>query len=148
MNTYTQQTLVAMAALLAVPAFADDARVTAYQSQLRGVRVTHVASETAKLVAAEKSEVRVAAAADAVTAAISLSAPSAPLVVGFVAKSSPDAAASAAAAAVKLQPKMAGLLSKAAVSAAPSEIEAIVTAMCKAEPMSFYAIGVSAAEAT
>ena len=146
MKINTLRTVAAISVLFAVPALADDARVTAYQSQLRGVRVTHIASETAKLVVAEKSDVRAAAAADAVTAAISLRAPSAPLVVGSVAKALPETAAIAAATAVKLQPKMAGQFAKAAVSAAPSEIGSIVGAMCKAQPVSFYAIGVSASE--
>jgi len=147
MKSITLLSLVVITVVCTAPALADDARVAAYQSQLRTVRVTHVATETAKLVAAQKSEVRVAAAADAVTAAISLHAPSAPLVVGSVAKSSPEAAAIAAATAVKLQPKSAGVFSRAAVSAAPSEIADIVTAMCKAQPTAFYSIGVAAAEA-
>lgn len=140
--------IVAVAsAFLATSVLADQARVTAYQAQLRDVRVTQLAGETARLVAAEKSDARAAAAADAITAAISLHSPSTPFVVGSVSKSSPETAASAAATAVKLQPKMAGAISKAAVSAAPSEIESIVGAMCKAQPAAFYAIGISAAAA-
>ena len=141
------QAALVCSALLALPALADDARVATYKTQLRGVRVTEVARETARLVAAEKSEARAAAAADAVTAAVSISAPSAPLVVGSVAKTSPETAATAAGTAVKLQPKLAGAISKAAVSAAPSEITAIVGAMCQAQPTAFYAIGIGAAQA-
>lgn len=147
MKTKSFLTILTCSVLLALPTLADDARIAAYKSQLRGVRVTEVARETARLVAAEKSEVRVAAAADAVTAAVSLSAPSAPLVVGSVAKSSPETAATASGTAVKLQPKLAGVISKAAVSAAPSEVAAIVGAMCQAQPTAFYAIGVNAAAA-
>ena len=141
------QTVLACSALLALPVVADDARVTSYQTQLRGVRVTEIARETARLVAAEKSESRVSAAADAVTAAVSISAPSAPAVVGSVAKSAPETAAIAASTAAKLQPKLAGTISKAAVSAAPSELAAIVGAMCQAQPTAFYAVGIGAAEA-
>ena len=137
----TSTTLLALTAVLAIPVFADEARVAAYTSQLRAVRVTEIARETAKLVA-DKAD-----ASDAVTAAVTVNGPSAPLVVGAVAKASPSAAAAAAAAAVKLQPKLAGPIAKAAVSAAPAEIEAIVSAMCKAQPASFYAIGVHAAQA-
>ncbi len=137
----TSTTLLALTAVLALPAFADEARVAGYTSQLRAVRVTEIARETAKLVA-DKAD-----ASDAVTAAVTVNGPSAPLVVGAVAKATPASAAAAAAAAVKLQPKLAGPIAKAAVSAAPAEIEAIVSAMCKAQPTSFYTIGVSAAQA-
>lgn len=147
MKSNTLLTIVSLSALLAVTSRADEARVTAYQTQLRPMRVTQLARETARLVAAEKTGVRVAAAADAVTAALSVSAPSAPLVVGSVAKSSPETAASAAAAAVKLQPKMAAAIAKAAVSAAPAEVEAIVRAMCQASPTSFDQVGVAASQA-
>jgi hypothetical protein len=137
----TSTTLLALSAVLALPVFADEARVAGYTSQLRAVRVTEIARETAKLVA-DKAD-----ASDAVTAAVTVNGPAAPLVVGAVAKSSPASAAAASAAAVKLQPKLAGSIAKAAVSAAPSEIESIVSVMCKAQPASFYAIGVSAAQA-
>ena len=135
----TSLTLGVLTAVLALPAFADEARVATYTSQLRTVRVTELSRETAKLVANK------ADTTDAVTAAVTLSGPSAPAVVGAVAKASPASAAAAAAAAVKLQPKLAGTITKAAVSAAPVELESIVGAMCKAQPTSFYAIGVSAA---
>jgi len=121
--------------------------VTAYTAKLGGKRVTELANETAKLVTAEKADTRVAAATDAVTAAVSVHAPSAPIVVASVAKAAPETAAASAATGVKLQPNAAARISKAAVSAAPSQVEAIVGAMCKAQPGSFYAIGVSAAEA-
>lgn len=137
----TSTTLLALTAVLALPVFADEARVASYTTQLRAVRVTEIARETAKLVADQ------ADASDAVTAAVTVNGPSAPLVVGAVAKASSASAASAAAAAVKLQPKLVGPIAKAAVSAAPAEIEAIVSAMCKAQPASFYAIGVNAAQA-
>ena len=141
------QTVLSLSALLAVNTRADEARVTAYQTQLRTVRVTQLASETARLVAAEKTEARVAAAADAVTAAISISTPAAPLIVGSVAKSSPETAATAAATAVKLQPKMATAITKAAVSAAPKEMEAIVSAICQVSPISFDEVGIAASQA-
>jgi hypothetical protein len=137
----TSTTLLALSAVLALPVFADEARVVGYTSQLRTVRVTEIARETAKLVA-DKAD-----ASDAVTAAITVNGPSAPLVVGAVAKSSPSAAAAASAAAVKLQPKLAGLIAKAAVSAAPAELETIVVAMCKALPPSYYAVVINAAQA-
>jgi len=127
--------------VLALPAFADEARVATYTSQLRTVRVTELSRETAKLVADR------ADATDAVTAAVTINGPAAPLVVGAVAKASPAAAAAAAAAAVKLQPKLAARITTAAVSAAPAEVEAIVGAMCKAQPAQFYIIGVRAAQA-
>jgi len=147
MKTRTLQSFVAISALLAASAVADDARVTTYKSQLRAVRVTQLPTETARLVAAEKPEARNAAAADAVTAAVSINGASAPLVVASVAKSSPQAAATAAATAVSLQPKVAAAITRAAVSAAPSEIDSIVSALCKERPASFYVFGVSAAEA-
>ena len=147
MKPNTLLTIVSLSALLAASTRADEARVTAYQAQLRTVRVTQLAGETARLVAVEKTDARVAAAADAITAAVSVSAPSAPLVVGSVAKSSPETAATAAATAVKLQPKMAAAIARAAVSAAPSEMEAIVRAMCQASPTSFYQVGVAASQA-
>lgn len=147
MNAKTIQSLVALSATLALPALADEARINTYTKQLRGVRVTEIARETARLVAAEKAEVRDSAAADAVTAAIGVSAPAAPLVTASVAKSSPEVAATAAATALKLQPKMVVATTKAAVSAAPTEVAAIVGSMCKAQPASFYVIGVSAAQA-
>jgi hypothetical protein len=137
----TTSALVALTAVLALPAFADEARVAEYTAQLRSVRVTEISRETAKLVVA-KADV-----ADAVTAAVKVNGPSAPLVVGAVSKASPASAAVAAATAVKLQPKLAGPISKAAVSAASAELEAIVGAMCKAQPASFYVIGVNAANA-
>ena len=137
----TSTTLLALSAVLALPVFADDARVAGYTSQLRAVRVTEIARETAKLVS-EKAD-----ASDAVTAAVTVNGPSAPLVVGAVAKASPSSAAAAAAAAVKLQPKLAGPIAKAAVSAAPAEVEAIVSAMCQARPASYATIGINAASA-
>ena len=140
-------TVVAVSTLLAVNAPADEARVAAYTAQLRAVRVTEVPRETAKFVTAEKAEARVAAAADAVTAAVSVNSPAAPLVVGAVSKAAPETAATAAATALKLEPKSVGMITKAAVSGAPSQIEAIVSAMCKAQPTAFYQIGVSAADA-
>lgn len=146
MKIRTLESFVAVSAILAVTAVADDARIAAYKSQLGPVRVTQLPTETARLVAAEKTDSR-AAAADAVTAAVSLKSASAPLVVGSVAKSSPQAAATAAAAAVKLQPKVAAAITRAAVSAAPSEMDAIVSALCKARPTAFYVVGVSAAQA-
>ena len=148
MKSNTLLTVIFFSALFAVTTRADEARVTAYQAQLRTVRVPQLARETARLVAAEKAGARVAAAADAVTAAVTVSAPATPLVVGSVAKSSPETAATAAATAVKLQPKMASAITKAAVSAAPSEMEAIVRAMCQASPASFEKIGVAASQAT
>jgi hypothetical protein len=147
MKSKTLKFIVAVTVLLAVPVTADEARVTAYTSKLGAKRVTELANETAKLVTAEKADTRVAAAADAVTASVSVHAPSAPIVVASVAKAAPETAAAAAATAVKLQPSTAARISKAAVSAAPSEVEAIVGDMCKARPGSFYAIGVSAGEA-
>lgn len=137
----TTSALVALTAVLAWPAFADEARVAEYTAQLRAVRVTEIARETANLVTGK------ADAADAVTAAVQVNGPSAPLVVGAVSKASPASAAVAAATAVKLQPKLAGPISKAAVSAAPAELEAIVGAMCKAHPSSFASIGINAAAA-
>ena len=71
----TSTTLLALSAVLALPVFADDARVAGYTSQLRTVRVTEIARETAKLVS-EKAD-----ASDAVTAAVTVNGPSAPLVV-------------------------------------------------------------------
>ena len=138
----TSTTLLALTAVLAaLPVFADEARVAGYTAQLRAVRVTELARETAKLVA-DKAD-----ASDAVTAAVTISGPSAPLVVGAVAKASPASAAAAAAAAVKLQPTLAGRITTAAVSAAPAEVDAIVRAMCQAQPVQFYTIGVRAAQA-
>jgi hypothetical protein len=125
MKSKTLKFIVAASVLLAVPAMADEARVTAYTAKLGGKRVTELANETAKLVTAEKADTRVAAAADAVTAAVSIHAPSAPIVVASVAKAAPETAATAAATAVKLQPSAAGRISKAAVSAAPSQVEAV-----------------------
>jgi len=147
MKSNTIKNLVAISATLALPALADEARINSYTTQLRGVRVTELARETARLIAAEKPEARASATADAVTAAISVSSPATPLVAASVAKSSPEVAATAAATALKLQPKMAGAITKAAVSAAPSETGAIVGAMCQAQPAAFYVIGVSAANA-
>ena len=137
----TASTFLALTAVLALPAFADEARVASYTTQLRAVRVTEIARETAKLVA-DKGD-----ATDAVTAAVTLNGSSAPLVVGAVAKSSPASAAAAAAAAVKLQPKLAGVIAKAAVSAAPAQLDAIVSAMCVARPASYATIGINAAAA-
>ena len=137
----TSTTLLALTAVLALPAFADEARVASYTTQLRAVRVTEIARETAQLVTAK------ADAADAVTAAVTVNGSSAPLVVGAVAKASPASAAAAAAAAVKLQPKLAGPIAKAAVSAAPAEIETIVAAMCRTLPPSYYSIVINAAQA-
>ena len=137
----TASTFLALTAVLALPVLADEARVANYTAQLRTVRVTEIARETAKLVA-DKAD-----ATDAVTAAVTLNGPSAPLVVGAVAKSSPASAAAAAAAAVKLQPKLAGVIAKAAVSAAPAELDAIVRAMCQARPTSYATIGINAAAA-
>jgi hypothetical protein len=147
MKSKALKIIVAVTVLLAISATADDARVTAYTAKLRGKRVTELANETAKLVTAEKTDTRIAAATDAVTAAVSVHAPSAPIVVASVAKAAPETAAASAATGVKLQPNAVARISKAAVSAAPSQVEAIVGAMCKAQPGSFYAIGVSAAEA-
>ncbi len=147
MKSKSLVSVVALSTLLASYAPADEARVAAYTTQLRGVRVTEVARETAKLVTAEKADARVAAAADAMTAAVSVSSPSAPLVVGAVAKAAPETAATAAATTLKLEPKAVSLITKAAVSAAPSQMEAIVAATCKAQPTAFYKIGVAAAEA-
>jgi len=131
-----------LAALLALPAVADEARVKTYKSQLQAVRPAELPRETARLVSDAKAD-----AGDAVKAAVSVNAASAPLVVGSVAKSSPSSAAAAAAAAISLQPKLSGAISKAAVSAAPVEISSIVTASCKARPVAFYSVGVAAAEA-
>jgi hypothetical protein len=133
---------LAISALLALPAVADEARVKTYKSQLQTVRPPELPGQTARLVSDAKAD-----AGDAVRAAVSVNAASAPLVVGSVAKSSPSSAAAAAAAAIALQPKLSGAISKAAVSAAPAEIISIVTASCKARPVSFYSIGVGAAEA-
>lgn len=131
----------------AIPALADEARVSVYTTKLRSVRATEVAREAAKLVTAEKSDARVSAAADAVTAAVTVNSPSAPVVVGNISKAAPETAATAAATAVKAQPKLAAAITKGAVSAAPGELPAIITAMCKAQPSSFYSIGVAAAQA-
>jgi hypothetical protein len=147
MKPKTFSAAIALVSLLALPAIADEARVASYTAKLRSVRVTEIAREAATLVVAETSDARVNAAADAVSAAVTLNGPSAPLVVGAVAKAAPETAPTAAATAVKIQPKLAGPIAKAAVSAAPSAMEAIVVAMCQAQPKSFYVIGVSAAQA-
>jgi len=143
---------ILVAALLATPAFADRARVEAYKNQLRDVRPPELPRETARLITSEKAD-----AADATSAAIALSGASPQLIVGSVAKSSPQSAAIAAATAiaagsqlttdVHLQPKLTVAITRAAVSAAPSEISAIVAESCKARPSAFYTIGVAAAEA-
>jgi hypothetical protein len=143
---------ILISALLAVPALADNARIDTYKTQLRGVRPAELPRETARLVFTANAD-----AADAVTAAISLSGASPQLIVGSVAKSSPKSAAAAAAAAIAaqsklssdpaMQPKLTVAITKAAVSAAPSEISDIITEACKVRPVAFYTIGVSAAEA-
>lgn len=138
------QTLFAASAFFAASAMADEARVAAYTTQLRSVRVTEIPREAAKLVTAEKAETRIAAAVDVMTAALSVNSASTPLTVGAVAKAAPEAAASVAAIALKAQPKLVDAITKAAVSAAPEHTGAIVSAMCKARPVSFYAIGVFA----
>ncbi len=139
--------VIVVAALLASSALADEARVADYTAKFRSVRVTELSRETAKAVAGEKPGNRVAVAADAVTAALKVSGPSAPLVVGAVAKAAPETAPIAAGTAAKAQPALVGPITKAAVSAAPAEFEATLTALCKAQPASFYTIGVGAASA-
>lgn len=146
MNTAQLKSCVMTAALIALPAMADEARISNYKSQLGKVRVTELPRATAGLVASLNADDPLAAA-DVVTAAVSVNGTSAPLIVGSVSKTAPKSAAGSAATAVRLQPKLAGAISKAAVSAAPTEVPAIVSAMCKAQPSAFYAIGVSAAEA-
>ena len=143
---------ILVSALLAVPALADNARIDTYKNQLRDVRPPELPRETARLISSERAD-----AADAVSAAISLSGASPQLIVGSVAKSSPKSAAVAAATAIaasskltasrELQPKLTASITKAAVSAAPGEISAIVSESCKARPGAFYNIGVAAADA-
>lgn len=143
---------ILVVALLAAPAFADSARVESYRTRLRGVRPPELPRETARLIVNEQAD-----AADAVSAAISLSGASPQLIVGSVAKEAPKSAAAAAATAIaaepkltsnlEMQPKLTLAITKAAVSAAPSEIAAIVSESCKARPASFYVIGMAAAEA-
>lgn len=138
--------------LLAAAALADHTRVESYKSQLKNVRPPELPRETARLVASEKAD-----AADATAAAIALSGASPQLIVGSVAKASPQSAAAAAATAIaavpkltaelQLQPKLTVAITRAAVSAAPSEISAIVAESCKVRPTAFYTIGVAAAEA-
>lgn len=147
MKSTTILTVSVLTMALAQPLMADEARVAGYTAKLRSARVAEIPRETARLVTAENAETRLAAAGEAVTAAVTLNGPSAPLVAGSVAKAAPETAATAAAAAVKQQPKLAGAIAKATVSAAPSQAEAIVGAMCRAQPTAFYAIGVSAAQA-
>ena len=116
---------VLVATLLAAPAFADRARVETYKNQLQNVRPPELPRETAWLIASEKAD-----AADATTAAIALSGASPQLIVGSIAKSSPQSAAIAAATAIaaepkltsdlQLQPKLTVAITRAAVSAAPS----------------------------
>ena len=151
MKTETLRSIL-VSALLAVPALADNARIETYKDQLRGVRPPELPTETARLVAQQQAN-----AADAVSAAISLSGASPQLIVGSVAKASPKSAAAAAATAIanepkltsnlQTQPKLTVAITRAAVSAAPSEIFDIVAASCQARPASFYTIGVAAAEA-
>ena len=143
---------VLVSALLAVPALADTARIDQYKAELRGVRPPELPRETARLISSANAD-----AADAVTAALSLSGASPQLVVGSVAKASPKSAAPAAAAAIgaqstrssdaAMQPRLTLAIVKAAVLAAPEEISSIVAESCKVRPASFYTIGVSAAEA-
>ena len=147
MKPRSLQIIAVASVLLANGVLADESRVAAYTAQFRGVRVTEIAREAAKLITAEQADARIAATADAVTAAVSVSSPSAPLVVGALSKAAPETAATAAGTALKLEPKPVSMITKAAVSAAPDQIAAIVGSMCKAQPTAFYKIGVSAAEA-
>lgn len=150
MKTATLQGVL-ISALLAVPALADSARIDQYKAELRGVRPPELPRETARLITSANAD-----AADAVTAAISLSGASPQLIVGSVAKASPKSAAPAAAAAIAaqsklstdptMQPRLTVAITKAAVLAAPAEVSAIVAESCKVRPVAFYNIGVSAAE--
>jgi hypothetical protein len=151
MTTATLQGVL-VSALLAVPALADSARIEQYKAELRGIRPPELPGETARLISSANAD-----AADAVTAALSLSGASPQLIVGAVAKASPKSAAAAAAAAIaaqsklstdpSMQPRLTLAITKAAVIAAPTEFSAIVAESCKARPVAFYTIGVSAAEA-
>lgn len=134
--------LAALATMLTLPTLADESRINDLKSQFSKLRVTELPRAAAQAVQSEPG-----AASDVVAAAVGVNGASAPLIVGSVAKATPQSAAASSSAAVALQPKLAGPIAKAAVSASPSDATAIVSAMCKARPTAFYAIGVSAGEA-
>jgi len=131
---------------MALPLAANQATIDTLKKEFSGVRALDLPARAASVVASAKAADRQEVATDTVRAALAVNASSAPLVVGSVARANPDAAAVSALTAASLQPKQLSRITKAAVGGAPSEVETIVAALVKAQPASFYTIGISAAD--
>ncbi len=129
-----------------LPLVANPSTVESLRKELSGVRSLELPSRAASLVAAAKAADREALAADIIRAGVEVNAASTPMLVGAVSRANPAVAAQSAGTAASLQPKQLAQITRSAVSAAPSEVEHIVTALCKAQPTSFYIVGISAAD--
>ncbi len=126
---------------------ANQAKIDSLKKEFAGVRALELPGRAASTVAAAPSTDRLALADDVVRAALDVNASAAPMLIGAIARSTPDAAAGSAVTAVLLQPKQLSPITRAAVGAAPAEAEAIVGALTKSHPAAFALIGVAAVEA-
>ncbi len=141
-NMRTLCTIALVAAV--VSASANPARIESLKKEFSGVRALELPSRAASTVAAAKPEERSELAGDVVRAALGVNASSGPLLVGAIARSTPEAAATSAATAASIQPKETARITRSAVGAAPSQAEAIVGALTKELPTAFSVVGISA----
>jgi hypothetical protein len=134
--------LVAAAASLS----ANTAKIESLKKEFSTVRALELPARAASTVAAAKQADRQELAGDVVRAALDVKASSAPLLVGAIARSTPEVAASSAVTAASIQPKETARITRAAVGAAPSEAEAIVSALTKEHPTAFAVVAISAVD--
>jgi hypothetical protein len=125
---------------------ATPAKVEALKKEFAGVRALELPGRAASTVAAASSADRAVLAEDVIRAALDVNPSAGPLLVGAIARSTPDVAAGSAVAAASLQSKQLSPITKSAVGGAPAQAEAIVNALTKARPASFATIGVAAVE--
>jgi hypothetical protein len=138
--------LCAVALAAATSLSASPAKVEILKKEFAGVRALELPSHAATTVATAKKADRPELAPDVVRAALDVNASSASLVVGAIARSTPEVAAASAVTAASLQPKQLLAITRAAVGAAPRQAGGIVGELTKQRPAAFAAIGISAVD--
>lgn len=126
---------------------ANQAKIDSLKKEFAGVRALELPGRAASTVAAAQQADRLALADDVVRAALDVNASAGSMLIGAIARATPDVAASSAVTAASLQPKQLSPITRAAVGAAPAQAETIVGALTKAHPSSFALIGIAAIDA-
>ncbi|HMJ89090.1 MAG TPA: hypothetical protein VK530_04705 [Candidatus Acidoferrum sp.] len=147
MKTNHLKTLCAVALIAAAASVsANDAKIEALKKEFSTVRTLELPARAASTISAVSKADRAALVDDVVRAALGVNASGGSLLVGAIARSTPDVAADSAVTATSLQPKQLLPITKAAIGGAPGEAEAIVSALTKARPAAFATIGIAAVE--